>query len=91
VKPKKKILVICPAPENVYPSQRLKYEQYFGHWRDNGYQIVVAPFMNHAFWKILYKDGHLVAKLFYTILDTSGDCTIFYVLRHTMLYMFTCG
>ena len=67
MKPKKKILVICPAPENVYPSQRLKYEQYFGHWRDNGYQIVVAPFMNHAFWKILYKDGHLVAKLFYTI------------------------
>ena len=35
------LLVICPHRENTAPSQRLKYEQYFDHWRGNGYEVVV--------------------------------------------------
>ncbi len=64
---KKKILVICPAPEKVYPSQRLKYEQYFDHWQSEGYSITIAPFMNQKLWAILYKKGYLFAKFYLTI------------------------
>lgn len=64
---KKRILVICPAPEKVYPSQRLKYEQYFEHWRSNGYEITIAPFMNHKLWVILYKQGFLFQKCYLTV------------------------
>lgn len=63
----KRILVISPAPEGVYPSQRLKYEQYFKHWEDNGYSIKVAPFMSMKLWNILYKEGYYLLKVILTI------------------------
>lgn len=64
---KHKMLIICPAPEKVYPSQRLKYEQYFNHWKDEDYQIQISPFMNAQLWEILYKNGHLFSKIILTI------------------------
>lgn len=64
---KKRILVICPAPEKVYPSQRLKYEQYFNHWQQEGYEITIAPFMNHKLWAILYKKGYYFLKVMLTV------------------------
>ncbi len=63
---KKKMLVICPYPEGVAPSQRLKYEQYFEYFRENGYEITVSPFMNLKFWNIVYKKGHFFEKIFWT-------------------------
>lgn len=64
---KKRMLVICPYPEGVAPSQRLKYEQYFEYFRENGYEITVSPFMSMKFWNIVYKKGHFFQKAFYTI------------------------
>ncbi len=64
---KNKILVICPYPENVAPGQRLKYEQYFDKWRNNGYDISVAPFMTMRFWNIVYKKGHMLEKIYWTL------------------------
>lgn len=64
---KKKILVICPYPEGLAPSQRLKYEQYFDYFRENGYEITVSPFMNLKFWNIVYKKGHFFEKIFWTL------------------------
>ncbi len=46
MQPKKKVLVISPFPQGVAAGQRLKYEQYFDHWRDNGYEVVVSSFMD---------------------------------------------
>ena len=65
---KKKILVICPHPEGVAPGQRLKYEQYFEFLESNDYQISVSPFMSMRFWKIVYKQGHFIEKIFWTII-----------------------
>jgi glycosyltransferase involved in cell wall biosynthesis len=62
----KKILVICPYPFNVAPSQRLKFEQYYPHFRNAGYQIRISPFISESFWKIIYKKGYFFQKLFYT-------------------------
>jgi glycosyltransferase involved in cell wall biosynthesis len=63
----KKILVICPHPEGVAPGQRLKYEQYFDFLRENGYQITVSPFMTMRLWKIVYRKGHYLEKIFWTL------------------------
>jgi glycosyltransferase involved in cell wall biosynthesis len=61
--PRKRILVLCPHPENVAPGQRLKYEQYFDYLRENGYDITVSPFQTKALWDILYKKGNLGKKV----------------------------
>ena len=63
----KRILVVCPHPENVAPGQRLKYEQYFGHWRAHGYEVVVSPFMSRRFQRIVYQPGRLLEKVFWTL------------------------
>lgn len=64
---KKKILIICPFPQGVAAGQRLKYEQYFDHWRDNGYEIVVSSFMDESMWDIVYTRGNYLPKILGTI------------------------
>lgn len=63
----KKILLLCPHPENVAPGQRLKYEQYFHYLRENGFEITVSPFMTMGFWKIVYKKGYCIQKVLWTL------------------------
>lgn len=63
----KKILVICPFPQGVAAAQRLKYEQYFDHWRENGYDITVSSFMDMPMWSIVYTHGNFNAKVLGTI------------------------
>ncbi|HEU4472546.1 MAG TPA: hypothetical protein VFR58_15740, partial [Flavisolibacter sp.] len=75
---RKKLLVICPYPENVAPSQRLKYEQYFDAFRQDGWDITVRPFISPAFWKIIYKKGGVAAKAWHTLAG--------YLRRLTMLF-----
>jgi L-malate glycosyltransferase len=60
----KKILVICPFPYNFAAGQRLKYEQYFDHWRENGYDITMSSFLDIPAWNIVYKPGNYTAKIF---------------------------
>lgn len=64
----KKILILCPYPEDVAPSQRLKFEQYYPFFREAGYELVISPFISHSFWKIIYKDGHYFQKSWHTLL-----------------------
>ena len=64
---KKKILVICPHPVGVAPGQRLKYEQYFDYLKANDYEITVSSFMTMRFWNIVYKKGHTLEKVFWTL------------------------
>ena len=56
------ILLFCPYPEDVAPSQRLKYEQYLGHLRSNGYRITVLPFFSRRTYAILYRKGYTLRK-----------------------------
>jgi len=64
----KKILFLSPYPIDKAPSQRLKYEQYFSAFIDNGYQIKTASFVSLKFWKILYLPNFFAQKVFHTIL-----------------------
>ena len=63
----KSIFVMCPFPQRVAAGQRLKYEQYFDHWRENGYQITVSSFMDMDMWKVVYTPGNYGAKVFGTL------------------------
>jgi glycosyltransferase involved in cell wall biosynthesis len=59
---RKRILVLCPYPVGVAAGQRLKFEQYYDHWRRAGWEVDVAPFMDGNLWKVLYERGHFGAK-----------------------------
>lgn len=63
----KKILFLSPYPFGKAPSQRLKYEQYYSALEQAGYQLTTSSFISLAFWQIIYKNGHLFGKIFYTI------------------------
>ena len=64
---RKHILILCPYPEQVAPTQRLKYEQYFDHFRKDGYVLNVSPFMTQSLWKIVYQRGHLGKKVLWVL------------------------
>lgn len=61
------MLVICPHPENRVPGQRLKYEQYFQHWREKGYDLTVKPFYSNRMQDILYQKGHILEKIYWVL------------------------
>jgi L-malate glycosyltransferase len=63
---KNRLLVVCPHPENLAPGQRLKYEQYFSFFRENGFEVTVWPFMTNEFQKVVYTKGRIVEKIFWT-------------------------
>ncbi len=84
----KKILVVCPYPENVAPSQRLKFEQYFGHFRDAGYTVEVSPFISSGFFSIIYKKGFLFQKIYYTTLGYLRRVSnLFSLHRYDIVYL----
>lgn len=64
----KTIAIICPYPQGVAPSQRLKYEQYIADWRDNGYCIDIFPFQSYTMWKIVYQKGKWLQKIYWTMI-----------------------
>lgn len=69
-----RLLVLCPQPVGEAPGQRLKYEQYFEHWRANGYDVVVSPFMSARFYRLVYRHGRLVSKVIGTVAGYGRRC-----------------
>lgn len=64
----KKILFLSPYPFDKAPSQRLKYEQYYPFIQKEGFEITTSSFVDDKFWKIIYNEGNLFLKGFYTLL-----------------------
>lgn len=64
---KYKILFLAPYPVGCAPSQRFKYEQYYSHFRKNGFSVTTSSFVNRPFWGIIYKPGFLLQKISYTL------------------------
>lgn len=84
-----KVLVISPHPEGIVPGQRLKYEQYFDYFRENGIEVEVSPFICNAFQDILYTKGNTGRKIGYTIygyLQRIRD--LFRIRRYDAIYIF---
>jgi glycosyltransferase involved in cell wall biosynthesis len=62
-----RLLVLCPYPEGVAPSQRLKYEQYFDFLAANNWEVTVRPFISPELWRIMYEHDRLALKVWYTL------------------------
>ncbi len=60
----KKIVFICPYPFNIAPGQRFRYEQYLALLTGAGYHIQIKPFLDERTFKLLYKPGHFLIKIF---------------------------
>ena len=86
---KKRIIIICPFPQGVAAGQRLKYEQYLNHWRENGYDITISSFMDEPMWKVVYTPGNYVSKVLGTL---RGYCRrlrdAFRVRQYDLVYIF---
>ncbi len=88
-KAKKKVLIICPFPQGVAAGQRLKYEQYFDHWSENGYEIMVSSFMDMSMWNVVYTRGNYGLKIMGTIRGYFRRLLdIFRVRRFDLVYVF---
>lgn len=70
----KKILFLSPYPFGTAPSQRLKYEQYYSALENAGYSTRTSSFVDANFWKIIYQNGFLFLKIFYTIKGYGRRC-----------------
>src|SRR3954447_2213997 len=61
------LLVVCPYPEHVAPSQRLKFEQYYEDWRAAGYRVTVSSFIKPPLMKVVYGKGNYPRKALWTL------------------------
>lgn len=60
---RRRILVLCPFPEDMAPAQRLKYEQYIPNWKQHGFDVDVSPFMDRALYDVVWQKGNLLKKV----------------------------
>jgi glycosyltransferase involved in cell wall biosynthesis len=58
----KRLVVLCPYPVGVAPSQRFKFEQYYEDWRAHGWTVDVRPFWDRTAWSTLYTPGGKIGK-----------------------------
>lgn len=85
----KRMLVLCPFPQGVAAGQRLKYEQYFADWSEDGWEITVSSFMDMAMWRITYEPGHLGQKISGTMRGYGRRLRdLFRIPRYDLVYVF---
>jgi glycosyltransferase involved in cell wall biosynthesis len=83
------MLVICPHPVGYAPGQRLKYEQYFDFFKEEGYDITVSPFMSERFQKIVYSKGKVGQKIFWTLVGYFRRIRdLFRIRKYDVVYTF---
>ncbi len=58
-----KIYFIVPYPHGEAPSQRFRFEQYYGALTARGWSFHISPFLDHDTWHILYRPGHTASKV----------------------------
>ena len=86
---KYKMLVVCPHPEKMAPGQRLKYEQYFEDFRRNNIEVTVKSFMTVRFQNVVYKKGHFLEKIFWTLYGYwQRFILLFSIRRYDISYIF---
>lgn len=57
-----RILFLVPYPLGVAPSQRFRFEQYFGLLEAHGHEVIVRPFLDQEAMRILYQPGFFLKK-----------------------------
>lgn len=57
-----KILFLVPYPLHESPSQRFRFEQYFGLLIQNGFRFHVQSFLTASNWRLFFEPGKLISK-----------------------------
>lgn len=63
-----KVLFLVPYPKDRAPSQRLKFEQYFDIFEQQGINIEFWPFFDESAYRIIYQRGKYIKKILYVLL-----------------------
>src|SRR4051794_29251850 len=58
-----KVLFLIPAPLNISPSQRFRFEHYLLLLEQNGVACTIQPFWSLHAWGILFNKGHYFLKI----------------------------
>ncbi|MBI5370441.1 MAG: glycosyltransferase family 4 protein [Sphingobacteriales bacterium] len=84
----KKVLFMVPYPFDKAPSQRLKFEQYYPYFEQNGFIIKHRAFISEAFWEVIYRKGHWFSKLRYTLAGYLKRITdLFRIRQYEVVYI----
>ena len=62
-----RILFLTPYPRSAAPSQRFRFEQYYGALEARGITFHSEAFWTDGAWKILYAKGKFAAKIFWLL------------------------
>lgn len=57
-----RVLILCPYPLGISPSQRFRFEQYLESLRERGVEIDVHSFLDLDTMRIVYQPGQLAKK-----------------------------
>jgi glycosyltransferase involved in cell wall biosynthesis len=88
-----KVLFISPAPLGISPGQRFRFEHYLRYLTENQIQYEVKPFFNIAGWRIIYKNGNILKKIFFLtgglikrigLLFRLGSFDVIYIYREVL-------
>lgn len=64
-----KILILAPHPLQG-ASFRYRIHSFLPYLEKENIQYVIRPFVSESFYKILYKKGHILKKIFYVLIST---------------------
>lgn len=87
-KNKIRVLFIVPYPQDCAPSQRLKFEQYYSYFEKEGVECIKRPFMNEAFYRIVYQKKRYLEKIIFTLFGYVMRCIhIIEAMRCDVVYL----
>ncbi len=61
------ILLLCPYPLGVAPSQRFRFEQYLTILKQHQFTVDFQPFLTPGGWRILYAPGRSLQKFLFIV------------------------
>lgn len=77
----KKILFICPYPQNLVASQRFRFEQYRDLLEKNGFDISTEPFFDEKAYYAFYQSGNLLSKIYSVVVSYFKRLLLLFHLR----------
>ncbi|MBC7935314.1 MAG: glycosyltransferase [Rhizobacter sp.] len=84
-----KVLFLVPAPENISPGQRFRFEHYVKIADPNKYSFDIKPFFTQKTWGIIYLKNRYMEKLLGILLGFLGRIfTMFTLFKYDYVYIY---
>lgn len=71
-----KVLFLIPAPLNISPGQRFRFEHYLPILEKNGISYTIQSFWSLKVWNILFTKGHFLLKSFGLLKGVARRCFV---------------